>query len=103
MQKEICEFDLANRFPAYTFGESLVGSKTEFEVKDDKDAVVLTLSSGDDTEALCNVRCNLVGSDGVLPLLTTTQRDTLEGVQEGTQIGNITTNSAEAYLNGAWR
>jgi hypothetical protein len=104
MKCEIYKFDLVNRFPDYTFTQNECCDCLEYVVTDDTtdDAVVETVTRYGEESVVCAIRKILVGGDEILPLLTTTQRDTLSSVDEGTQIFNITTSTINVYYDGVW-
>jgi hypothetical protein len=104
MKCDIYKFDLANRFPDYTFTETSDGDAITYEITNNvaAGATVETITRYGETNVVCAIREMLVGGDEILPLLTTTQRDTLSSVVEGTEIFNITTEAKEVYYNGSW-
>lgn len=100
--KEMCRDDLLGRFASHTFTETAVGGQTRVEFKDGGSAVVAGSTKLDVNDAYQNIRENVVGDFSVLFCLTTTEKDAVTSVLEGTQCVDITLNEVQTYQSGAW-
>lgn len=101
-QLELYRDDLLNRYAGHTFLETVVGSMTLVEFRDAGLTVIEASQKLVAGDAYQNIRFNLVGDTGILPRLTTTQRDALTATTDATNILNITTDSIEKFESAAW-
>lgn len=92
--------DLGNRFPTYTFTESVNGSLHTVDA-DNGGPILFSATAQSLDEAYTQLRQTMVGGAEILPLLTTTQRDTFTP-DTGTPIFNETTTSVERYDGVGW-
>lgn len=95
---ELYKYDLANRFPTYTWNETQNGDVYTFEAVDG--STVKSRGKGAAlADAVMFVRDTLVGPCHILPFISEAQRDLLTGVSKGQMIYN--TDAAGEVYNGA--
>lgn len=100
--KELYRDDLLNRYANHTFTETVVQSMTLVEFKNGSNVVIAQCKKLDVDDAYKNIRFNLVGNNDVIPILTTTQRDALTGIDKGQLLYDITTGFLQTYSGSAW-
>jgi len=99
--KDLYIYDLTNRYPGYTFTETVIDSMTFVEFKDVSLDVVSTSKKLDIIDAYISIRTQLNISSSIDCAITTVQRDTLT-VEKWASIINTDTNSVNLYNGSDW-
>lgn len=97
LDPDVWKYDLQNR--GYVVTEIVNGSLTEIIVTLDSEEVERIEAIG--REGIWACRVKLEGGESLLPIITTTQRDTIT-FKAGHQIFNTTLGTAQIYDGTAW-
>lgn len=94
--------DLLHRYSGYSFTESTTGSIIIVTFKDGSSNTIAEAEGLTAIDAYRKIRLDLLGALVPLFISTTTQRDALSNLYEGTHIHNITKGRDETYYSSAW-
>lgn len=101
---ELYRDDLLNKYASHTFTETAVGDHWKITFKNAGSVVIAEVTKQGKEDAYKLIRENLEGTFAEKkPEITSTQRDALTSLAEGTPILQITDNQVEEYINGGWK
>jgi len=102
VDKNLYANDLIHRFASHTFTETSVGSQTKVEFKNAGSTVIRSSQKLNAVDAYHTIRHDLLDSEKPDFISTTTQRDALSSVDQGTIIYNTTIGRTEVYNGTKW-
>ena len=105
MTKIIYINDLVHRYPSHTFTETTTDDEVLVQFKNAGSVLVAQARAQSSivlVTAYQKIRHQLLKGETPSFVSTTTQRDALTGVDQGTQIYNITSGRDEVYTGSAW-
>ena len=100
--KNLYANDLIHRFASHTFTETTVDSETKVEFKNASSVLIANKKNLNAIDAYRAIRLDLLGDERPIFLMTTTERDALSPIDNGTFICNITKGVNESYDGTAW-